>query len=305
MGTSVDFLLHSTAARVHSCAGGRSSSAVAFWAKTSGDHGGAACAGSLLMDAGDGRPDAQDEGEPGRPVSPSLKQETCFVFDWDDTILPTSWLERIHALAGGPLRPEVQRQLASLCSAVTQTLQIASTLGNIVIITNSAPGWVDQSCQIFMPQILQQAVTYAKHLRGNGERSDLRGAMEFFARSVQPPPQRHVPVDVNHGGSVSLDKAAMDQLASAASRILASKKIQEALKPPPAPRPRERLPCAKSSDEDVAERCPDSDSESICSLSSGSSLTEDARGFPTVLSSDFVGHVSDHPALRCLLAASC
>ena len=96
-----------------------------------------------------------------------------------------------------------------------------------------------------------------------------------------------MPVDVNHGGSVSLDKAvvisesmvsscqcgplptlsnafdaeAMDQLASAASRILASKKIQEvtlpqlvlqcktsakkttsvfclcqALKPPPAPR---------------------------------------------------------------------
>ena len=62
MGTSVDFLLHSTAARVHSCAGGRSSSAVAFWAKTSGDHGGAACAGSLLMDAGDGRPDAQERG---------------------------------------------------------------------------------------------------------------------------------------------------------------------------------------------------------------------------------------------------
>lgn len=115
----------------------------------------------LFRSAGDGRPDAQeDEGEPGRPVSPSLKQETCFVFDWDDTILPTSWLERIHALAGGPLRPEVQRQLASLCSAVTQTLQIASTLGNIVIITNSAPGWVDQSCQIFMPQILQQIRSY-------------------------------------------------------------------------------------------------------------------------------------------------
>ncbi|CAE7673850.1 unnamed protein product [Symbiodinium pilosum] len=115
------------------------------------------------MDTGDGGPEAQDgEGdEPGhRPVSPSLKQETCFVFDWDDTILPTSWLERIHALAGGPLRPEVQRQLASLCSAVAQTLQIASTLGNIVLITNSAPGWVDQSCQIFMPQILQQIRSY-------------------------------------------------------------------------------------------------------------------------------------------------
>ncbi|CAJ1376954.1 unnamed protein product [Effrenium voratum] len=96
-----------------------------------------------------------------RPPSASTKQETCFVFDWDDTILPTSWLERIHALAGGgPLRPEVQRQLASLCSAVVQTLQLAASLGSVIIITNSAPGWVDQSCQIFMPQILPQVRSY-------------------------------------------------------------------------------------------------------------------------------------------------
>ncbi|CAK9040901.1 unnamed protein product [Durusdinium trenchii] len=95
-----------------------------------------------------------------RPSS-ALKQETCLVFDWDDTILPTSWLERIHALAGGgPLRPEVQRQLASLSSAAAQTLQLAASMGTVVIITNSAPGWVDQSCQIFMPQILQQIRSY-------------------------------------------------------------------------------------------------------------------------------------------------
>ena len=49
------------------------------------------------------------------------------VFDWDDTILPTSWLERIHALGGGPLRPEVQRQLSALSSAAAQTLQLAAT----------------------------------------------------------------------------------------------------------------------------------------------------------------------------------
>jgi len=104
----------------------------------------------------------KDEGESTapRPPSPS-QQETCLVFDWDDTILPTSWLERIHALAGGgPLRPEVQRQLASLSSAAAQTLQLAASMGTVVIITNSAPGWVDQSCQIFMPQILQQIRSY-------------------------------------------------------------------------------------------------------------------------------------------------
>jgi len=101
------------------------------------------------------------ESSAQRPPSPSLKQETCLVFDWDDTILPTSWLERIHALAGGgPLRPEVQRQLASLSSVAAQTLQLAASMGTVVIITNSAPGWVDQSCQIFMPQILQQIRSY-------------------------------------------------------------------------------------------------------------------------------------------------
>jgi len=94
-------------------------------------------------------------------MSPALKQQTVFVFDWDDTILPTSWLERIHALNGGrPLRPEVQRQMVSLCTVALQTLTLAGTMGVVVIITNSAPGWVDQSCQLFMPQLLQQVRGY-------------------------------------------------------------------------------------------------------------------------------------------------
>lgn len=102
------------------------------------------------------------EGHPGSELqegvaNSSVKQDNLLVFDWDDTILPTSWLERIHALTGGaPLRPEVSRQIAALCAVASKTLTMAATLGNVVIITNSAPGWVDQSCQLFMPQILQQ-----------------------------------------------------------------------------------------------------------------------------------------------------
>jgi len=108
------------------------------------------------MDApGAGRPAAGVERPEGREHD--AEQETCIIFDWDDTILPTSWLERIHALAcGGPLRPEVQRQMAALTTIASQTLTLAASMGVVVIITNSAPGWVDQSCQLFMPQILQQ-----------------------------------------------------------------------------------------------------------------------------------------------------
>eukprot|EP00419_Tripos_fusus_P008734 CAMPEP_0172664320 /NCGR_PEP_ID=MMETSP1074-20121228/6513_1 /TAXON_ID=2916 /ORGANISM="Ceratium fusus, Strain PA161109" /LENGTH=403 /DNA_ID=CAMNT_0013480445 /DNA_START=22 /DNA_END=1230 /DNA_ORIENTATION=+ len=93
--------------------------------------------------------------------SHTQKQDTVIVFDWDDTILPTSWLERIHVLAGGgPLRPEVQRALGALSALAAQTMQFAATLGTVVLITNSAPGWVDQSCQLFMPQMLQQVRSY-------------------------------------------------------------------------------------------------------------------------------------------------
>mmetsp|Transcript_54366 Transcript_54366/g.129550 ORF Transcript_54366/g.129550 Transcript_54366/m.129550 type:complete len:419 (+) Transcript_54366:68-1324(+) len=87
-------------------------------------------------------------------------QETVIVFDWDDTLLPTSWLERIHALsAGAPLRPDMQRQILALTAACASTLHLAATLGTVVIVTNSAPGWLDQSCQLFMPQLCQ-------HMRG-------------------------------------------------------------------------------------------------------------------------------------------
>jgi len=90
-----------------------------------------------------------------------MKQDTVIVFDWDDTVLPTSWLQWIHAVTGGgPLRPEVQQQVVDLCTIATATLDLAATMGTVVIITNSAPGWVDQSCQMFMPQLLQQVRGY-------------------------------------------------------------------------------------------------------------------------------------------------
>jgi hypothetical protein len=101
--------------------------------------------------------DSNEQSLVAPPVSPTLKQDptTCFVFDWDDTILPTSWLERIHVLGGGgPLRPEIQRQLSALCTVCAQTIHLAQSMGVVIMITNSAPGWVDQSCQLFMPQIL-------------------------------------------------------------------------------------------------------------------------------------------------------
>eukprot|EP00927_Polykrikos_kofoidii_P008127 TRINITY_DN13368_c0_g1_i1.p1 TRINITY_DN13368_c0_g1~~TRINITY_DN13368_c0_g1_i1.p1 ORF type:complete len:477 (-),score=55.69 TRINITY_DN13368_c0_g1_i1:248-1678(-) len=101
--------------------------------------------------------------------SPSVTEwdrDTLLVFDWDDTILPTSWLQRFHLLSAGmPMAPEVQRQVARLASACATTLSLAASLGTLVFVTNSAPGWLVESCELFMPQILAQVhgiKTYAK-----------------------------------------------------------------------------------------------------------------------------------------------
>jgi len=95
-----------------------------------------------------------------KAISPVVAQDTVVVFDWDDTVLPTSWLERVHAFQGAALRPEVQRQLAQLAQLCSQTLSMASHMGTVIFITNSAPGWVAQSCQMFMPQILEQVMRH-------------------------------------------------------------------------------------------------------------------------------------------------
>jgi len=105
------------------------------------------------------RPDGRDRDADDE--ASEHKRETVFVFDWDDTILPTSWLERTHALAGGgELRPKIQQEVANLSATAIQTLCMAEAMGEVMIITNSAPGWVDQSCQHFMPQLCQKVRGY-------------------------------------------------------------------------------------------------------------------------------------------------
>jgi len=46
--------------------------------------------------------------------------------------------------------------MTALCKVCAETIQLALSVATVILITNSAPGWVDQSCQLFMPQLLQQ-----------------------------------------------------------------------------------------------------------------------------------------------------
>lgn len=78
----------------------------------------------------------------------------CLI-DWDDTILPTTWLSRRGLLNKRVSVTEEQRsQLSALAEAAGATLEAAAIHGRVVIITNAGEGWVQQSCAHFMPSLV-------------------------------------------------------------------------------------------------------------------------------------------------------
>lgn len=82
-------------------------------------------------------------------------EETAIIFDWDDTVLPSSWLlAQELSLDDDSMVTEWQRgQLAELASLAIETLRLAKTLGSVVFVTNADEGWIELSCKKFMPDL--------------------------------------------------------------------------------------------------------------------------------------------------------
>eukprot|EP00429_Kryptoperidinium_foliaceum_P066275 CAMPEP_0176067706 /NCGR_PEP_ID=MMETSP0120_2-20121206/33798_1 /TAXON_ID=160619 /ORGANISM="Kryptoperidinium foliaceum, Strain CCMP 1326" /LENGTH=324 /DNA_ID=CAMNT_0017401329 /DNA_START=50 /DNA_END=1024 /DNA_ORIENTATION=+ len=101
------------------------------------------------------RADATGEPEAGNGAG-FTEDETLFIFDWDDTILPSSWLQRqglrLDAACGVS---ESQRELlASVAAAAMETLILAKHSGTVVLVTNAERGWIELSCRKFVPALL-------------------------------------------------------------------------------------------------------------------------------------------------------
>lgn len=76
------------------------------------------------------------------------------VCDWDDTLLPTTWLGKQGLLGQTTSISAEQRVLLeSMAACARKTLEMAKQLGRVVIITNAVSGWVEMSCAMFMPSL--------------------------------------------------------------------------------------------------------------------------------------------------------
>jgi len=83
-----------------------------------------------------------------------LHADALIIFDWDDTLFPTSWILEQGLLAeGATVSAEQEAHLEKLADQVSSTLHIAMGLGKVVIITNAEQGWIEESCTKFTPSL--------------------------------------------------------------------------------------------------------------------------------------------------------
>jgi hypothetical protein len=98
---------------------------------------------------------SEDDGVSGACQQFSV-EETLLILDWDDTLFPTSWIEAQNlSLAADNFASEAQNALLEeMAERASLTLQVAKSFGTVVIVTNAEHGWVELSCQKFMPTLV-------------------------------------------------------------------------------------------------------------------------------------------------------
>lgn len=84
--------------------------------------------------------------------------QTIIIFDWDDTICPSTTCMRQHNLSVMGPRPtgELARRLQALAYEAQLLLEVAATLADkVVVVTNAEEGWVNLSCRAWLPELLE------------------------------------------------------------------------------------------------------------------------------------------------------
>ncbi|GMH68112.1 hypothetical protein TrST_g11434 [Triparma strigata] len=86
--------------------------------------------------------------------APTPDPNSILIFDWDDTICPSSAIDvhKAHTLADFP--PTDKKFFQEISKVASKTLSLAAELGTVLIITNSDDGWVRFSAEKFLPDLL-------------------------------------------------------------------------------------------------------------------------------------------------------
>ena len=91
--------------------------------------------------------------------TPSIKDKThntLILFDWDDTLLCTTFLTKNGVYDENLILTDKEKEKVSkLEKSVFKLLNIAIEKGNVFIITNAGQGWVEYSAEKYYPSVLK------------------------------------------------------------------------------------------------------------------------------------------------------
>jgi len=82
------------------------------------------------------------------------------IVDWDDTILPSTFVDRYKIESSKELPLHFQNLLNELSRCADKFLYEASKYGEVIIITNSDEGWVKYSAEKYCPSLLPVVAKY-------------------------------------------------------------------------------------------------------------------------------------------------
>ena len=88
------------------------------------------------------------------PLNDSQRHNNLIIFDWDDTLLPTSFLSSKNLIdTENKLNEKTQLKISKLEELVKNLLELSLSKGDVYIITNAGEGWVEDSTKKFYPNI--------------------------------------------------------------------------------------------------------------------------------------------------------
>jgi len=113
------------------------------------------CTGPVLADSAHA---SQKPASTGRRRRRSKKAafrpgETLVLLDWDDTVLPTSFLAEQGWTVDTPIPEDQQPMLHQYAAGCQRFLAALEQLGRVVIVTNAEKGWVELTCSKFLPAL--------------------------------------------------------------------------------------------------------------------------------------------------------
>jgi hypothetical protein len=142
--------------------------------------------GSGSEDVHSGPEDYESRGGT-RPVSGNA----LFVFDWDNTLFPTSWLQwgGVHQGDSSDARRQ-KAQFRKVARSVCALLEVAKRLGKVVVVTNAEAGWIEHSCTLFLPELAPvleglHLVSARSTFLGSAEAEPSEWKCQAFDREIQ------------------------------------------------------------------------------------------------------------------------